>query len=132
MNVMKRTAWLVMVMVVVMAGLAFAADTGTLNMFRAKAATGAGATTVLPKVYQSWACQADITGAPTAVTISAEGNIRGTTYSTLQSHAFTAEQLTATQALFSFDAPVRQIRGNLVTLTAGTTPTVTMVCVGME
>jgi hypothetical protein len=119
---MKRTAWLVMVMVVVMAGLAFAADTGTLNMFRAKAATGAGATTVLPKVYQSWACQADITGAPTAVTI----------YSTLQSHAFTAEQLTATQALFSFDAPVRQIRGNLVTLTAGTTPTVTMVCVGME
>jgi len=70
--------------------------------------------------------QATITGAPTAVTIDLEGSLDDTTYVSLASYIFTASDLTATAAMFHVvDKPVRFVRLNLKTLTAGTNPTVT-------
>lgn len=67
----------------------------------------------------------------TAVTVSLEGSLVGgataNDWFTLASHAFTAAEITAEGAMFHIaDKPVKYVRGNLVTLTAGTDPTVTV------
>jgi YbbR domain-containing protein len=70
--------------------------------------------------------QVTITGAPTAVTVDLEGSLDDTTYVSLASYVLTAADLTAAAAMFHVvDKPVRYVRVNLVTLTAGTAPTVT-------
>ncbi len=107
------------------------------SLLTAVTATGAGAGSTassgLDKVIKDHTIQATITGAPTAVTVDLEGSLDGTTWFILDSHVFTAGELTATAAIVHIlGAPVRHIRGNLTVLTGGTAPTVTMLYDGHE
>jgi hypothetical protein len=95
--------------------------------------TGAGDAKIPLESYKCWSVQVNITGAPTAVTVALEGNITGTIFGTMVSHALSAAELIATQANFIItEMPANQIRGKLITLTGGTNPTVTMICVGVN
>lgn len=72
-----------------------------------------------------------ITGAPTAVTVDLEGSLDGSSWASLASHVLSAGELTAALALFHVvDKPVRFVRANLLTLTGGTAPTVTVLYEG--
>jgi hypothetical protein len=69
---------------------------------------------------------ADITGSPTAVTIDLEGSLDNNTFYTLASHTFSSGELTAGGSMFHVESKmVKFIRANLVTLTGGSSPTVT-------
>ena len=104
-----------------------------ITLLAAADATGAG-TAVMPlKAYTTWSCDAVITGAPSAVTVRIEGNQGGAAFDPtgMATQVCTAGQLTAGICSFSVtDMPVSQIRANLVTLTGGTAPTVTVTCTG--
>jgi hypothetical protein len=63
----------------------------------------------------------------TAVTVDLEGSLDDTTWFQLARHAFSAAEITAESAMFHVvDKPVRYVRANLIALTGGTAPTVTV------
>lgn len=71
--------------------------------------------------------QVNVTGSPTAVTVDLEGSLDGVKWFQLAEHVFSAGDITAQAALFHvIDRAVPMTRGNLTTLTGGTTPTVTI------
>lgn len=91
------------------------------------AATATGASTALNfrSGVRDHAIQATTTGAPTAVTITLEGSLDGVTYFTLDSHAFSAGEITAEAAYWNVSAQlVHYVRVNLTVLTGGTNVTV--------
>ena len=97
--------------------------------------TGAEASHVVKQAYKSWGCDVEITGAPTAVTVRVEGNHGTTIYDPagMAEFTMTAPQLAA--GIGSFDIiehTVKNIRGNLITLTGGTAPTVKLSCIGRD
>lgn len=97
-----------------------------VKLLNAATATGASTTHVVRMKPRNHTVQFTITGAPTAVTMDLEGSLDDTTWISLASHIMTAAELTATAAMFHVvDKPVRYVRLNLTTLTAGTAPTVT-------
>lgn len=97
-----------------------------VKLLNAVAATGAGTTHAVRMKPRNHTVQFTITGAPTAVTLDLEGSLDDSTWISLASHIMTAAELIATAAMFHVvDKPVRYVRLNLTTLTAGTTPTVT-------
>lgn len=63
----------------------------------------------------------------TAVTVDLEGSLDGKKWFQLVQHILTAGEITAESALFHVvDKPVNFVRANLITLTGGTAPTVTV------
>jgi len=97
-----------------------------IKLLNAAIATGASTSHPVRMKPRNHTVQVTITGAPTAVTIDLEGSLDDTTYISLASYVLTAADLTAAAAMFHVvDKPVRYVRVNLVTLTAGTNPTVT-------
>lgn len=98
-----------------------------VKLLDAATATGASATWAVRMKPRNHTVQITITGAPTAVTVDLEGSLDNTTWVSLASHIMSAAELTATEAMFHvYDKTVRYARVNLVTLTAGTNPTVTV------
>lgn len=100
----------------------------SMKLLAAATATGAGTAVSLRTGAQEHAVQANITGAPAAVTVALEASLDdGVTWVALVTHVFTAGELTATTSLFFVTgSPVMKVRANLVTLTAGAAPTVTV------
>ena len=101
-----------------------------ITLLAAVTSTGAGTKQTITKgreeAVTSHTLQVDITGAPTAVSVSLEGSVDGTTFSDMGTHEFTADELTATTALFHVvNRAVPVVRANLTVLTGGATPTVT-------
>lgn len=88
-------------------------------------ATGAGGSIICGQGISEHTVQATITGAPTAVTVALEGSLDATTWIELDSHVFSAGELTATKAMWHVvNKVVKHVRLNLTTLTGGTSPTV--------
>ena len=91
-----------------------------------------------------WTCDFEITGSPTAVTVRVEGNtgdIEGTPANEsltfdpagMAEHVVTADQLTAGKATFGIaNSAIKYIRGYIVTLTGGSSPTVSGQCGGIQ
>jgi hypothetical protein len=97
-----------------------------LKLLDAVTATGASDSKKFNYLVQDHTVQATITGAPSAVTVDLEGSLDGVTFFSLESHVFTAGELTATGAMFHIiDKPVLFVNINLTTLTGGSAPTVT-------
>lgn len=118
-------------LILLFAGVAFAIP--PITLLDAATATGAGAAKVPLESYKDWACQVNTTGSPTAVTVALEGNITGMIYNKMATQPLSAAELAATQANFVVvEMPANQIRGNLITLTGGTSPTVSMYCIGVR
>lgn len=94
------------------------------------------------KIVDDWVCDFDITGNPTAVTIRVEGN-RGDMDNTvideglvfdrtgMAEHEFTFDNLSSDKASFSIaNSSVLYMRGFVVTLSGGSSPTVSGMCGG--
>jgi len=93
------------------------------------AVTGTGASTAITmrKINEDHSIQINITGTPTAVTVTLEGSLDGVLFSTILTTAMSAGELTATTALAHIaDKPLRFVRANLTVLTGGSSPTVTV------
>jgi len=102
-----------------------------IKLLDAATATGVSTSHPVRMKPRNHTVQFTITGAPTAVTVDLEGSLDDTTFVSLASYVMTADELTATAAMFHVvDKPVRFIRVNLKTLTAGTAPTVTVLYEG--
>lgn len=96
------------------------------QLLTAATATGASSTQIVRRIVRDHTVQATITGSPTAVTVDLEGSLDGNTFFTLATHPFTAGELTAEGAMFHVtDKAVGRVRINLITLTGGSSPTVT-------
>jgi len=100
----------------------------SVKLLAAATATGTSSTWTVNKTPRNHSVQITITGAPTAVTVDLEGSLDGSTWVSLASHVMSAAEITAAQALFHVvDKPTRRVRANLKVLTAGTSPTVTVI-----
>ena len=99
------------------------------TLLAAAAATGAGSSQRASLIPSQHTVQATMGGSvvATAVTVDLEGSIDDATWFQLARHAFSAGDITAEGAMFHVnDKPVKYVRANLITLTGGTDPTVTV------
>jgi hypothetical protein len=99
------------------------------TLLSAATATGEGSTQRLSQIPASHTVQVAMGGTvvATAVTVDLEGSLDDTTFFQLARHAFSGAEITAEAALFHvINKPVRYVRANLITLTGGTDPTVTV------
>jgi hypothetical protein len=104
-----------------------------LTLLDGVTAAGAGTGKTVLATYKDWTCQVNITGSPTAVTVGLDGNLAGTAYTSMGTYNLSATDLSAGQGVFSINGqPANNIRGNLTTFTGGTSPTLTMICVGVQ
>ena len=121
--------------IVLMNSVAFAGLNEKYLLLDAATGTGAEAAKVVKQAYKSWGCDVEITGAPTAVTVRVEGN-QGTTIfdpGGMAEFTMNAGQLAAGIGTFEIvEHTVKNIRGNLITLTGGAAPTVTLSCIGRD
>lgn len=102
-----------------------------LILLNAVTGTGASLAKAFSRLVDKHSLQVVITGAPTAVTVALLGSLDGVTFSLIGTHAMSAGELTATDALyFEIDKPVLHVKASLTVLTAGTAPTVTVVYEG--
>ena len=96
-------------------------------LLSAVTSTGASLGKEFSRLIDKHALQVTITGGPSAVTVTLEGSLDGTTFCTIGTHAMSAGELTATKAIyFDADSPVLHVKANLTVLTGGTSPTVTV------
>ena len=124
-----------MLIVALMHSVAYAGLNEKYLLLDAVTSTGTGTAKVVKQAYKSWGCDVEITGGPTAVVVRVEGNQGTTIYDPTGMAEFTmsAPQLAAGIGTFEIvEHTVKKIRGNLITLTGGTAPTVTLSCIGRD
>ena len=106
---------------------------GINKTFVAQTATGATSTTLfsstarVPGVPINHTAELIVTGAPATCTYRLQGTSDNTTWFDISASAITC---TSTTVAYEANKPAKNIRGNLVTLTGGTAPTVTLKYVG--
>lgn len=101
---------------------------GHSQAFAAQSGTGATASTGgLRGTPVNHAIELIVTGGPAACTYRLQGSRDGSTW-----YNISASDITCTTTTVAFEAnkPARMIRGNLLTLSGGTAPTVTLKYVG--
>lgn len=96
------------------------------KLLDAVTATGAGAAFSVPEKptggqFGAFTWQIIITGAPTSITVNLEGSLDGTNWFQLDTYTGSANAMQHV-----VNKPVAYLRGNLVTLTGGSSPTVTV------
>ena len=99
------------------------------TLLNAATATGAGSTQKVSQIPSHHTVAATMGGTvvATAVTVDLEGSLDDTTWFQLARHAFSAADISAEGAMFHvIDKPTKYVRANLITLTGGTDPTVTV------
>ena len=103
------------------------------TLLNAAVATGAGSsfyTGSIPAMHTVQATMGILSGGTlaTAVTVDLEGSLDDTFWQALDSHTFTAGEITAEGAIWHIvNAPARYVRANITTLTdTATDPTVTV------
>ena len=124
-----------MLIVTLMHSVAYAGLNEKYLLLDAVTSTGTGTAKVVKQAYKSWGCDVEITGGPTAVVVRVEGNQGTTIYDPTGMAEFTmsAPQLAAGIGTFEIvEHTVKNIRGNLITLTGGTAPTITLSCIGRD
>ena len=101
---------------------------GFQKTFVTQSATGATATSGLMRGIPVWhTAELIVTGAPATCTYRLQGSRDGTTWFNLSAADVTC---TTTTVAFESGKPAVSVRGNLLTLTGGTAPTVTLKYVG--
>jgi len=103
---------------------------GSLN---AATTTGPGASVDLVTPRRSVRMVTTVTGSPSAVVVNFEGSLDGTTWTVLGTTTGNAVSNMLpggpyTDTVTSVGPDVRYIRANMVTLTGGTSPTVSAAC----
>lgn len=114
--------------------LSLPAYAGVLTLLSGATGTGAGAAQwVKNSNNEMWVCDVDVTGSPSVVVVTIEGNMGGTVFDPtgMGTHTFTSTQLTAKKASFSIvNSPVVNMRANVITFTGGTA--ISVVCGGVK
>ena len=129
------TGSILILIVILMHSVAYAGLNEEYLLLNAVTSTGAETAKVVKQAYKSWGCDVKITGGPTAVTVRVEGNQGATIYDPGGMAEFTmnAGQLAAGIGTFEIvEHTVKNIRGNLITLTGGAAPTITLSCIGRD
>ncbi len=99
------------------------------TLLAAATTTGAGSTQKTFSIPTHHTVVATMGGTvvATAVTVDLEGSLDDVNWFQLARYAFIAADITAEAAMFHVaDKPVKYVRGNLITLSGGTDPTVTI------
>jgi len=84
--------------------------------------TGAGNTVKFSSIPSEWSVSITHTGSPTSVITSIEGSLDGDTFYDLAQHT----SIPADEAFHIIGKASKYIRANLITLTGGSSPTVTV------
>lgn len=133
---MKKTSFLAMIfMLLIVASLAVAGLNKRYTLLNQATSTGAGSAIVIVDAFSEWGCDIDVFGNASTVTIVFEGNQGGTEYDPdgWAIKTLDAAEITAGFAQFGVSSPpLKQIRGNLSALIGGTSPDVTLSCVGAD
>jgi hypothetical protein len=133
---MKKITGLILLILFMLHGIATAGVNEKYWLLQDATATGPDTEEyVIERAYHMWVCDVFLTGSPTAVTVRVEGSAGATQYDTLglAEHEMTAAQLAAGFGSFQIvQQKAKRLRGNLVILAGGTSPTVSMGCVGGE
>ena len=112
------------------------ADSATYKLMDVAGTTGAGLKQAYPLVYKDWTCQVNTTGSPTEVVLKLEGNITGSYYTEMATWTLSEDasySAVTGQGMFGVvGMPAKQVRVNIVTITGGTSPRVSVVCTGVE
>lgn len=106
----------------------------TYRLMYLQSTTGPAPKQEYPAVYKNWVCQVNTTGSPSETVLTIEGNLTGSYYTTMGTWTLSTDAYYADgQSMFSIvNMPVKQIRANLTTVTGGASPTVTVVCTGVN
>lgn len=100
---------------------------GFHRAFTAQTAVGATTGVAMKGIPIQHTIELIVTGAPATCTYSLQGSRDGTTWFTISASAITC---TSTTVAFEANKPTVYVRGNLLTLTGGTAPTVTLKYIG--
>lgn len=101
---------------------------GFHKTFTTQTTTGATASSGLMRGIAAWhTAELIVTGAPATCTYSLQGTHDALTWFTISAAPITC---TSTTVGFELGKPAVQVRGNLLTLTGGTAPTVTLKYIG--
>ncbi len=101
-------------------------QTVAIKLLNAAAAAGDGPVFNLEFPQLAAAVQAEITGAPTQAVINLMGLLDGGTWDTLCVLDTAQGYVGGEISPVTFPAPVRQIKGNIGTLTGGTSPSISL------
>jgi hypothetical protein len=101
-------------------------QTAAFTLLNAATATGDGSVFNLEFPQLAAAVQAEISGSPTQAVINVMALLNGGTWDTLAVLDTNQGYLSGEIATISYPAPIRQIKGNLGTLTGGTSPSVSL------
>ena len=96
-----------------------------MKLLDAVTGVGAGNGRMTDKVFAHHGWQISVTGAPSAVSVTLEGSLDGSTWVVLDTSTITTSEIR-----FVANKPVLFVRGNLGTLTGGTAPTVSVEYMG--
>ena len=102
------------------------AQTAAIKLLNAATTTGDGPVFNLEFPQLAAAVQAEIAGAPTQAVINVMALLDGGTWDTLCVLDTSEGYLSGEISPITFPAPIRQIKGNIGTLTGGTSPSVSL------
>ena len=108
-------------------GTLYVANVGTSNPFAAQSGTGQTATFDPKVVPGNHSIQLVVTGSPTGCTYRLQGSNDGTNWYNISAADITC---TSTTQAYEQNKPARLLRGNLLTLSGGSSPTVTLIYAG--
>jgi len=101
-------------------------QTAAMKLLNAATTVGDGPVFNLEFPHLAAAVQAEIAGAPTQVVINVMALLDGGTWDTLCVLDTSQGYVSGEIAPITFPAPIRQIKGNVGTLTGGTNPSVSL------
>lgn len=130
----KLTTILIAALLVIFVSIAHSAELDQFTLLGGSASPEAGTAKALITVYNTWTCQVNISGSPSEVVVYLEGNVTGIVFNKMASWTLTEDTNYASgQGIFSVtNMPAGNVRGRLVTLTGGSSPSVTMICKGVQ
>ena len=133
---MKRIILSSIMLVLLMASFVHAGLNERYLLFDGITSIGPGTEKNVRQAYKSWGCDVTITGSPTAVTVRVEGNQGDAAIydpGGMAEFVMSAGQLAAGIGTFEIaEHTVKKIRGNQIVLTGGTSPSVTLSCIGRD
>ena len=101
-------------------------QSAAIKLINAATSTGDGPVFNLEFPQLAGAVQAEIAGAPAQVVINVMGLVDGATWDTLCVLDTSQGYVSGEISPLTFPAPIRQIKGNVGTLTGGTSPAVSL------
>ena len=137
----KSMVWTLAVMILTMfVHIFFAqmlyAGSMTKTLLTNRTSTGMGLRQSYLVPYKIWTCQVNVSGAPSEVVLQIMGNLTGTALNRMATWTLSTDtdyNVTAGQGMFTIvNLPAKQLAANIVTLTGGTAPAVTVICTGVE